>query len=154
MLKLILVLLNSFSYAQTKYDFEYNLTTLHFFETCGLAQKFANKSYACGKGVNNPIFAIKDKSTGNRFFAGANSVGSAMAGFSYTDEEFGFVFGAYLQDVSEFEKRDILPVTFARLGTVGLTPITGYELDFKTNSYKVFSIITPILLTVGVGFSF
>ena len=64
------------------------------------------------------------------------------------------VTGLYAQDISEFQKRYIIPFTIAHSGNVGFTPIIGYELEYSKDKYKIFTILTPILATVGIGVSF
>lgn len=136
------------------YDLEYNMLTLHYFESCEVASGFENKSFDCGKAIRNPLIALKDRRTGIRGLFGSNSVGSWMAGFTTTAERPSFLIGAYLQDVTEFRKRGIVPITLLTDGNIALTPIIGYEASLRFYGYKVFSIITPVLATVGVGYEF
>lgn len=131
-------------------ELEYNVHTYHFFESCDVAANFSNKATDCGKGISNPIIGIKDG--GLRGFVGQNSVGSTLLGITYTKEF--LVVGAYLQDTLEFTRRNIAPVGLQISPATMLTPIIGFEFEAKIEKGKVFTIITPILLTVGLGYDF
>jgi hypothetical protein len=131
-------------------ELEYNLLTSHFFDSCDVAVSFENKIGDCGKVISNPILGIK--SGGLRGFVGQNSVGSPLLGTTYTKEF--LVVGAYLQDTVAFKRRNIAPVGFELSPSVILTPIMGFEFEAKIEKTKVFTIITPILLTVGLGYDF
>lgn len=143
-------LMTATSIAQARYEFEYNLLTSHYFEGCELANQFENKVADCGKMISNPILGIKNSLNGTRAFMGANSVNGPMIGMSKTFTT-GIVMGLYLQDISSFERKNVIPFTVAKSGDVGLTPIIGYELEYSSHHFKVFTIVTPILLTLGIG---
>jgi hypothetical protein len=133
------------------YEVEVNTYTAHYFEPCEVADRFSNKKLDCGKGITNPIIGIKNINT--RIFVGQNSVGSSMAGMTFSKKN--FVLGGYVQDIKEFNLRGITPITVTKINTVGLTPIIGYELATKLYAnYKIFSIITPVFATVGLGYRF
>lgn len=149
---LLPILLFYSEFAKADLDVEYNLVTSHFFETCKVAENFSNKAFDCGKGITNPIFGLKDRKTGFRSFMGINSVGGFMGGASKTID--GLVIGAYLQDMAEFDKRELAVLTSVRFGSVGIMPVVGYELELSSKDYKVFSIITPALATLGIGFKY
>lgn len=156
MLKLLILLTLIFSgtWAHAKRDLELNLSTYHYFESCVAGERLSNKAYDCGKGITNPILGLYDYESKLRIFMGANSVGAIMTGV--TTDYNNFVLGAYIQDVSEFKRRRIDPFTIATYGDAGLTPIVGYNLTFRPfhdKMTKVFTIVTPILATVGIGFT-
>lgn len=151
--KLILAIILFGSTAHANYDLEYNVTTVHFFETCDIASRFENRSFACGKGITNPIIGLKHRETGFRGFVGLNSVGSGMFGATKTFNG-GMVIGAYLQDITEFKKRKIKPLCFDDSEDTCLTPIIGYEMQLNIKKYKLFTILTPALATVGLGYKF
>jgi len=147
---LLFIAILAFSPLSYGVTLEYNLHTYHYFESCEVAENFANKVSNCGKGISNPILGIKGKYF--RGFIGSNSVGSPLLGVTYT-REFA-VMGAYLQDTLEFKRRNIGPVGFEIGKDIMLTPIMGIELDGRIRKAKVFTIVTPILLTVGIGYDF
>lgn len=148
LLKILLGLITN-SYAG--YEVELNAYTAHYFEPCNVADRFSNKVLDCGKGITNPIVGVKKDKT--RLFVGKNSVGSFMSGLTYNKNN--IVLGGYMQDIKEFDLRGIKSITIAKVDTIGLTPIIGYELGVKLyGNYKVFSIITPAFATVGIGYKF
>jgi hypothetical protein len=146
---LILLLISKITYA---YDLEVNLLTQHYFEDNDTASRFSNKVGDSGRLIANPMFAIKTEDD-LRLLAGVNSVGSPMLGIT-TNPAKHLLFGAYLQDVAEFDKRGILPIYIARRGDIALTPIFGLEFEKRVKGMKAFTIITPALLTIGIGKEF
>lgn len=153
MFKLILLFISIYTpLGKANYDIEYNLYTLHYFESCSIAGKFENKVADCGKIINNPIIALKNNATGFRGLVGLNSVGSPLLGLTYSKTY--FIIGAYLQDIKEFQQKELVPVTIMDNESIGLTPIIGIEESIKINDYKIFTIITPVLAVVGIGKTF
>lgn len=150
-MKKLLILFVLFSCKAYSLDLEFNMFTQHYFENCVTSERFENKVSDCGRGISNPIIGLKGKHW--RGFVGQNSVGSPMVGVSHTNA-YNILLGAYLQDVKEFKKRDLMPVAFYEKNDIALTPIFGYDLNIRYKKVKVFTIITPILFTTGVGFSF
>jgi len=131
-------------------EIEYNLYTQHYFEDCETASKFANKVADCGRGISNPMIGVKKNKY--RILFGKQSAGGPMLGFTYTDSF--VVMGAYAQDIKSFEKRGLMPIGIPVNDNLMITPIMGIELDKKYKKAKVFTVIMPILFTVGIGYDY
>jgi len=131
-------------------EFEYNLLTNHHFDSCRLAKSYENKVADCGKSINNKMFGIRfnDTEAKWRIFGGYNSIGEPMYGL--TRHIVGpAVVGFYQQDMKQFEKRGLrMPIA----GPYGIVPIFGAELQGKYKKFKVFTIITAPVSTIGIGF--
>lgn len=98
-------------------------------------------------------------------FMGDNSVGSKLAGAiyqhgkRYNGFELGYAAGAYLQDETEFDRRDVDSFNIGSYHHIGLVPVVGgvvnYRADIDNQVYvKINTIISPIILNavLSVGF--
>lgn len=157
---LIIIFLPCFSFA--KYSVEVNMLTEHFFIPCDKAWVFENKTGDCGSLIKNTIIGVGEDLGDDlkvKYFAGKNSVDELMAGISFTyikqsqGFNYGPILGSYMQDNTTFKKRGIK--TFGiDFFNYKIMPIVGGELQYKIGNFKVFSVITPALMTLGFGVDF
>lgn len=162
MKKILLILMFLPSIVFAKKTLEMNLLTEHFFLPCELSERFSNKVGDCGNLINNKLIGINEDlgdSLSFRGFLGENSVGSLMLGGMFSNVSFkggfdyGPVLGVYLQDGKEFKRRNIKIFGISQ-GDIDLIPIIGAEFQYKIKDYKLFTVVTPVLATLGLGFDF
>jgi hypothetical protein len=133
----------------------------------------SNKVSNDGRLIANPLFGLQYTTENNAYyesmalFSGDNSVGTqilgvkAAKGIKIGNLYLGLALGAYEQDDTEFNNRGIIPFEIGRLGTTGIVPVFGAEVNYKIVSYKdvfvkINNIISPVLTntTLSVGVSF
>lgn len=157
---ILLFLINSNSYAKT--FIEINVLTEHFFSSCQVAKNFSNKIGDCGNLINNTIvginLSVNDNETA-RIFLGQNSANEPMAGYaaSFSANKLGLnygpMIGLYFQDREAFAKKN-LTIIAIRAGPIDIIPVLGLDVSYQLKHFKIFSFVTPALMTLGFGVSF
>lgn len=150
----------------------YSLLTEHLIGDREPMAKFSHKINNNGL-ISNPIISLRftnaDEDCYDSFtlFGGQNSVGSSMGGvmggtgfYLNKNIQTGLVYGGYLQDVTEFNRRGMASSFFDN-GRIGFVPVLGGEINFKVKvSDRVFikqnNTISPFVtnhsISVGVEF--
>ena len=136
-------------------------------------ENFSNKLSSNGRLIDNPLYGIQYTIENGAYyeslalFSGDNSVGTqilgvkAAKGIKIGNIYFGLAFGAYEQDNTEFSNRGIVPFQVGKIGTTGIVPIFGGEVNYKIELgkdifVKINNVISPILIntTLSLGMSF
>lgn len=176
MVKLLLLLfLSTPVFAKTEKEIGLGSYSYHILGDAESFAKLEHKASTDGRLISNPMLSFKKTVTkgqyytSDAFFAGNNSVATAMAGYvaatgAYVSRnlQLGFVYGVYAQDNREFIKRDIVnPFSIFQENKINIVPIFGAEINFKANITKKYflklnNVITPAVTnhTVSFGLEF
>lgn len=162
MKKIVLFLLLVTGKVYAKSSLEMNVFTEHLFVSCEAAERFSNKVWDCGNLINNAVIGINTEINNDisvRGFLGENSVGYPLIGGAIS--KIGFaqglsfspVIGGYIQDNRPFTERGLTAMTL-KYKNIDFVPILGVESQYKINNFKVFSILIPAFVTLGIGIDF
>ncbi len=142
--------------------------TQHVLNDPQTSKQFANKLSKDGSLIlNRQVGFIRSRTVNGVFssygqWVGANSMGNLMAGCisefgrSFGRYEFGVALGAYIQDVSGFDKAEIQPFQIAKEGNIGLVPVAGVVANVKLYNapgfyVKLNTISSPILINASLS---
>lgn len=133
------------------------------------AEQFDNKWSDDGRLIGTPLLGARVlRENGTEFkartvFAGHNSVGAPIVGYTYTEGEIvgnwyiGMLVGAYIQDSAPFNDRGIGVWGVYLNNRMMLMPMVGIELDYKIrlddNVYiKLDNVVSPAMINNLVSF--
>ena len=154
-LLLLLVLSLFYVEANAKYNFSYNILTVHNFDR---SSAFENKIDNYGIFLTNKVFFIDNNKVG--ILLGEDSVGAKMIGLYglknlYKNKfrlDIDFIYGGYTHNKDKWNEK----VINNKIGkAIGFIPVAGIKVDYNlTNKVKASIILTPLTINFLIGFGF
>ena len=172
---LIALLISTSAFAGSQKEIGFGSYSYHLRGDPESFGKLSNKVSSDGRLIANGMLTYKNTKTGkfgyasSAAFIGQNSVGTLMTGYMGAvgalvtkNLQIGFIMGAYVQDNTEFMRREIKnSMALFPNSAISVVPLAGVEINYKVPLnkklfLKVNNIITPAVtnhtLSIGVEF--
>ena len=168
---LLILLLSSISYADnTSVELIGGSITYHVMDD-GASSHYVTKWSPDGRLIFNQLYGVKllvkdnDSYSSMTYFGGNNSIGSPIYGgiVSYgvilKDFNVGLAIGGYMQDDNAFRSVGVEPYRLTEIGSSGLVPVVGVEINYKvdlsdTMYLKLNNLLSPVITNTSLSLGF